>query len=157
VSPLPPEALEAVGRVYVEVYTALWDEDEEMMRERAGRLREQSDPPPDTSVDLGTESELRARLPVDVVFEGRRFRVDEHAGRFVAYATVCPHMLGPLFRADAVGADAEELVLECPWHGYRYDLAEGRSCDGQGLRLPAAPAVSLDAVPGRCTLVRAGR
>ena len=88
------------------------------------------------------------------MFEGRRFRVDERGGRFVAHPTVCPHMLGPLFRADD-GLDDEADVLECPWHGYRYDAAHGRSCDGHGLRLPVAPEVSLDVVPGRCTLVRA--
>ncbi len=150
VAPLPDDALAAVGRVYADLYTLLWDEDEEMICERAERLHEQASPPPDSAVDLGTESELRARLPLDVVFEGRRFRVIERAGRFVVHATVCPHMLGPLFAADG-----EEAVLECPWHGYRFDAEGGRSCDGRGLRLPASPAVSLETVPGRCTLVAA--
>jgi len=150
VRPLDEEVLAAVGRIYVDLYTMLWDEDEEMMCERSERLREQASPPPDSPVDLGTADELRARLPIDVVFGGRRFRVVERGGRFVARAAVCPHMLGPLFPADG-----DDATLECPWHGYRFDATSGRSCDGRGLRLPKAPEVSLDAVPGRCTLVAA--
>ncbi len=147
VQPLPEDALAAVGGAYVGVYTMLWDEDEEMMCERAERLREQTSPPPDSPVDLGTEAELRARLPLDVVFEGRRFRVVAAGDGFAAHAAVCPHMLGPLFAADD-----EAGVLECPWHGYRFDAEAGRSCDGRALRLPRAPIVSVDARSGRCTL-----
>ncbi len=146
--PLPEETLAAFGQAYVGAYTELWDEDEEMMVERAERLREQVSPPADTPVDLGPERDLRARLPLDVVFEGRRFRVVAEGEDFVVHPSVCPHMLGPLFAA----AD-EPGVLECPWHGYRYDAAERRSCDGRALRLPPAPVVSRDASSGRCTLM----
>jgi phenylpropionate dioxygenase-like ring-hydroxylating dioxygenase large terminal subunit len=147
VAPLDDDALAAVGRVYVGLYTTLWDEDEEMMRERAERLRELTSPPPDSPLDLGTGEELRARLPLDVVFEGRRFRVVAAGDGFSVHAAVCPHMLGPLFEADG-----EAGVLECPWHGYRFDAEAGRSCDGRSLRLPRAPRVSLDAQSGRYAL-----
>lgn len=150
VGALPEDALRAVGDVYVSLYTMLWDEDEEMMRERAERLGERTLPPADSPVDLGTPDELRERLPLDVVFEGRRFRVIEREGRLVAHASVCPHMLGPLFAADG-----DTATLECPWHGYAFDAETGRSCDGRGLRLPTPPLVSLDAKTGRCSLVRA--
>jgi len=145
---MPDDARDAVGRIYVDVYRGLWDEDEEMMRERAERLAEQESSPADTPRDLGAVAELRARLPVDVVFGGERFRVIDRAGELVAHAAVCPHMLGPLFEADG---DAD--TLECPWHGYAFETSTGRSCDGRGLRLPAAPRVEVDGATGRCRLM----
>lgn len=148
---MPTESLERLGRIYVELYTGLWDEDEEMMRERAARLAERTRPPPDTAVDLGSETEVRARLPLDVVFGGRRFRVIDRAGELVAHASVCPHLLGPLFPVDG-----EDDALECPWHGYTYSIAEGRSCDGRGLRLPPAPRIEIDPATGQCRLTRGG-
>lgn len=148
VPPQAEDALRGIGAMYVSLYTMLWDEDEEMILERAARLAEESHPPADTGVDLGSPDALRTRLPLDIVFEGRRFRVVEREGGFFVHAAVCPHMLGPLFAVD----DAPDQ-LECPWHGYVFDTETGRSCDGHRLRLPAAPRVDVDSAPGRCTLV----
>lgn len=147
---MPAAALESVGRIYVELYTGLWDEDEEMMCERAQRLAEQHAPPADTPLDLGSEAELRAQLPLDIVFGGRRFRIVDRGdggGRLAVHSSVCPHMLGPLHAADG-----DPDTLECPWHGYAFDARSGRSCDGRGLRLPAAPRVEVDPASGRCRL-----
>ena len=148
---MPDDSRDAVGRIYVDVYRGLWDEDEEMMRERAERLTERDSPPTDTPVDLGPAAELRARLPHDVVFGGERFRVIDREGELVAHAAVCPHMLGPLFEADG-----DTDTLECPWHGYAFDASTGRSCDGRALRLPPPPRVEIDATSGRCRLVGPG-
>jgi len=134
------EAAERVGEGYVRLYTQLWDEDEAMMveRERAlARLRARDDV---DRLDLGPVESLA--FPLDVEARGRCFRVEAVEGGWLAYSTTCPHLLGPLAR--------EGGELRCPWHDYRFDPATGRSCDGRGLRLAAAPRV--ETVEGRLQL-----
>ncbi|MEX0718520.1 MAG: Rieske 2Fe-2S domain-containing protein [Planctomycetaceae bacterium] len=41
-------------------------------------------------------------------------------GAPVAYSSVCPHFGGPL------EANFRDRTLTCPWHGWRFDLADGR-------------------------------
>jgi len=57
-----------------------------------------------------------------------------------AFEAFCPHMEGPLF----AGSIADGIVT-CPWHGWRYSLADGRRVDAEG------PADG----PGARALVRA--
>jgi hypothetical protein len=59
----------------------------------------------------------------------------------------CPHLPGPL-EACAV----HDASIVCPWHGYTIDLRTGRSADGRGLRLRAAPWVVVDRASGRVAL-----
>jgi hypothetical protein len=126
VLPLPEVALQSVGHVYVSLYTTLWDEDEEMMCERAARLAEQTAPPPDSSVGMllsaltngspygsGQEDQIRTTLTYP---QSRRPRAgtilslsDSHVSRPEPYAClsvsawstadVCAPYAGPLFYA----------------------------------------------------------
>lgn len=135
-----PDAVrrEMIGRGYVAAYRRLWDEDEAMMigreRELGARAAASGEAGPTA---LGPEDAVRASLPLAAWHDGRRWRVIERDGALLAHAAVCPHWLGPL---DDVAVDAEGCVT-CPWHGYRFDVASGRSADGRGLRLPPAPRV----------------
>ncbi len=147
---------EQMGRGYVELYRQLWDEDEAMMRTRARALASKSASAPATAADrgavvsLGSIEELRARLPFDLRFEGRPFRVVEEQGRLLAYSLVCPHWLGPL--DDAAIEDGR---VRCPWHGYRFDIGSGRECSGRRLRLAPPPRVQVDPENGQVWLDRA--
>ena len=58
-----------------------------------------------------------------------RFRIIELDGNLVAHATVCPHTLGPLGTATVTDG-----VIECPWHGYRFDVVTGKCVSGQNLQ-----------------------
>ena len=69
---------------------------------------------------------------------GRSWRLVEQDGVLHAHATVCPHSLGPLEEAAL-----EDGCVVCPWHGYRFRLADGR-CTEARLRLPQAPALRVD-------------
>jgi hypothetical protein len=92
---VPAAHRDAVGAGYVHVYTRLWDEDEAMMLRR--------------------QALLDGRL-----LDGYRdAAIDGVACRF---STICPHLGGPLDRAevDATG------VVTCPWHGHRFDVRTGR-------------------------------
>jgi nitrite reductase/ring-hydroxylating ferredoxin subunit len=142
-----PEQADAIGRAYVALYTRLWDEDAGMIERRA-RLLAAPAPADAGELRLGPLAALRARLPLDVELGGRAYRVAELDGEPVAYATACPHQLGPL----APGEKPHELA--CPWHGYRFDLRTRRSCDGRGLRLAPGPRVALEG-PQREVVLRA--
>ncbi len=139
------EAADALGAMYVKLYTQLWDEDESMMTDRARELsakRSASETPrasAPATVSLGRLSDLRPQLPLSVRFGGRGFRVVEHDGRLVAYSAVCPHLLGPLGDAPV-----EEGRVVCPWHGYTFDIETGRECSGRRLKLPPPPRVLVD-------------
>jgi nitrite reductase/ring-hydroxylating ferredoxin subunit len=62
-------------------------------------------------------------------------RTVEIDGEVVTFSAVCPHLLGPL--DDATICDG---IVECPWHGYRYDIRTGQEVTGRRLRLrPVTP------------------
>jgi nitrite reductase/ring-hydroxylating ferredoxin subunit len=136
-----PERVATLGNGYRAIYTKLWDEDEAMMRRRTLLLEAQRKPQPRSRevLELGALADVRAKLPLDVVMDGRPFRVIELDGELLAHSTVCPHWLGPLEAGEREGS-----VVACPWHDYRYDLRTGRSCDGRGLRLAPAPSVRIE-------------
>lgn len=43
------------------------------------------------------------------------------AGKLLALSNVCPHKLGPLAEGDI-----SDGKVECPWHGYVFNLATGQ-------------------------------
>jgi len=141
------DAADAVGGAFRALYTRLWDEDEAMMRMRAralARVRTRSAAATVRRIDLGARARLR--LPLRVEVDGQPLCVGELDGELVAWALTCPHWLGPLGEEpDAQGQ------LVCPWHGYRFDVRSGRSCDGRALRL--APAARVEVDGGRALLV----
>ena len=92
-----------------------------------------------------------------IVDQGRRsigvFRVGDS---FYALNNHCPHLGGPLcrgrmqawVRSDRPGVyerDTEHALVACPWHGWEYDLATGRSFLGPGEPPVRAYAVSVEA------------
>lgn len=71
---------------------------------------------------------------------GRSIGVFNDGGRLYAIRNVCPHHGAPLCRGKVTGRmlpspphvyeyspDASERVLRCPWHGFEFRLANGRS------------------------------
>ena len=146
---VPASRVDAFGKRYVALYTQLWDEDETMMQRRSWLLDR---PRPVESagspeLDLGTERELAARVPLRVEVGGRPVVVISDDGEWLAYDALCPHALGPLD-----GAPPVEGRVVCPWHGYAFDVRSGRGCDAAG-RLRLAPAPRLERRDGRVWLV----
>ena len=133
-----PARLFAIGAAYASVYERLWDEDEAMMRERE-RLLAAAVRPDAASLDLGSEHDVRQALPIDFELAGRPFRLVLLGETIVAHSTICPHWLGPLGDSAVFGG-----TVQCPWHGYRFDVASGR-CQGRPeLMLEPAPAIKID-------------
>lgn len=76
-----------------------------------------------------------------VEVRGRSIGVINDQGRLYALRNVCPHHGAPLcagrvqglmrpsepHRYDYSGEDEADRVVLCPWHGYKFRLADGRS------------------------------
>jgi len=131
----PDATLDKLGALLRGLYTRLWDEDEAMMIERAAALARLAEPSP-RELDLGPREALR--FPFDIDAGGQRLRITELGGELRVDTRTCPHWLGPLEPTE------DPTVVQCPWHGYRFDPQTRKSCDGRGLRLPAPPALRLD-------------
>jgi len=143
---------ETLGRFYRELYAGLYDEDVAMMALRQQRLREASRDQSKESSEhylLGRLEDVRARLPLVIELAGQRFRVVEVGGELFAHTVVCPHLLGPLDNAEVM----TDGSIECPWHGYRFDLRTG-ACRGRAeLRLRPMVAIRIDPATSLVTAV----
>src|SRR6516162_6963920 len=130
-----------IGRFYTKLYARLYDEDVRMMCERQVQL-DSSHPSAHENIApmmLGSLADVRGRLPVMVNIRGREFCIVESDGELIAYSTLCPHLLGPLGKSNA-----HDGIIECPWHGYRYDIRTRKCLSGANLSLAIAPRVRID-------------
>jgi nitrite reductase/ring-hydroxylating ferredoxin subunit len=66
--------------------------------------------------------------------EGVEVVVISSGDRLHVVREVCPHMGGPLGQATYCAMDG---TLECPWHGYVFDLATGALKDNPNKRIMA--------------------
>ena len=76
--------------------------------------------------DVWMMSERQAQLDS----RDRRVRTVDVDGVPVTFSAVCPHLLGPLDDAPVVDG-----IVECPWHGYRFDVRTGECVHGARCRL----------------------
>ena len=132
-----PQRRAVIGDGFVAAYEILWDEDEVMMRAREAALAPAEQNLLPDSIELGRAAALT--LPLVFAFGPGRFRLVDFDGRLVTHSIICPHWLGPLDHAAI-----ENGSVRCPWHGYCFDVATGRSADGRGLRLARAPTITVE-------------
>jgi nitrite reductase (NADH) small subunit/3-phenylpropionate/trans-cinnamate dioxygenase ferredoxin subunit len=59
------------------------------------------------------------------------FRVD---GQYYAIDEVCPHMGASLSEGEV-----QNLVVTCPWHGWRFRLADGAWADNPRIKIGCYP------------------
>jgi nitrite reductase/ring-hydroxylating ferredoxin subunit len=102
---------ERIASVYARLYQRLYDEDEAMM--------------------IGRQEALEAHV-LAVLPPARTVEID---GESYSFRARCPHRSGPLEDAPVVDG-----IIQCPWHGYRFDVRSGRNLDGHGCRLTRASA-----------------
>jgi nitrite reductase/ring-hydroxylating ferredoxin subunit len=140
---ITPERAPEIFGFYKSLYTRLYDEDVEMMSGRQAQLdalKNRAPAEPSPRRVLGTLEQVRLRLPMTIEERGRRFRIVELDGKLIAHATVCPHTLGPLGTATVTSG-----IIECAWHGFRFDIVTGKCVSGHNCSLAPAPLVSVDA------------
>jgi len=92
-----------------------------------------------TTVDVGAVTEFEHARPRIVSAEGRELGVIRWGERFYAVRNVCAHMgarlcSGTVTASTAatgslaeITADTGRPVVNCPWHGWSYELESGRS------------------------------
>ena len=123
------DAVEGFGEMILTLYTQLWDEDEDMMRERHRRLQERRSDA--SEIELGSRESLIDRLldGETILFQLKRreYQLRYHNESLVTHPTICPHLLGPL--SDST---IETNQLVCPWHGYRFDMTTGECVSPPG-------------------------
>jgi len=139
-----------VGEYYRKLYAQLYDEDVSMMTERQrqlDRIKKGGGRAPRT-LDLGLLGDLQRRLPVSIQVDGHPYRIIEIDGEVLVYSLVCPHLLGPLG-----GAEVRDGVVECPWHGYRFEIRSRRNIRGsRPCRLAEPPLLTVDPATSEVTL-----
>ncbi len=74
----------------------------------------------ETVCDVGEIEEGRARIAR--LSNGQRVAVFRHEGRLSAISNACAHQNGPLGEGRIVFG-----CVTCPWHGFQYNVADGRS------------------------------
>lgn len=76
---------------------------------------------------VGPVDEVRGRAPWTVDVDGLEIAVFAVSDGFRALGNSCPHAGGPL--AEGV---VEHGCVECPWHGWSFDLTTGACRNGPG-------------------------
>lgn len=90
---------------------------------------------------IGPLAELPPGTRRVVDIDGRSIGVFNVGGRLYAVRNRCPHQGAPLCAGHVSGLwrsprpyervlDEDQVILKCPWHGWEFDLATGRSVAG---------------------------
>ena len=106
-----------------------------------GRAGDEPASETDGWADACDVSELRDGRGHTVSVGGERVAIFLYDGKISAISNVCQHQNGPLGEGRIIDG-----CVTCPWHGYQYDPASGRS-----------PAPFTERVPTFDVEVRAGR
>src|SRR5262245_6019313 len=69
-----------------------------------------------------------------VELEGKLIAVFLHQGRYYAIDDVCPHM-----GASLSGGFVENGIVTCPWHAWRFCLADGAWADYKKIKIGCYP------------------
>lgn len=80
-------------------------------------------------------SDLRSDCGKTVMVGDRLIALFLVDGRACAIDDVCPHM-----GASLGAGDLEQGVVTCPWHGWRFRVADGTWADNPRIKIPSYPA-----------------
>jgi nitrite reductase (NADH) small subunit/3-phenylpropionate/trans-cinnamate dioxygenase ferredoxin subunit len=75
-------------------------------------------------VSIGRAEDIPEGGSAVVTVNGKEVAVFRHDGRFYAIDDLCPHM-----GASLSGGFVEDGVVTCPWHYWRFRLADGAWAD----------------------------
>ncbi len=106
-------------------------------------------------VDVGAVSDFEDRRVRIVKAQGREVGVLRWRDRFFAVHNRCPHQKGPVCLGIVSGrlmgaapgsmdVDDEAPVLACPWHGWEFELQNGRALWDQSYAVRVYPVSVRD-------------
>jgi nitrite reductase/ring-hydroxylating ferredoxin subunit len=75
-------------------------------------------------VKVADKSDLSSGQGMVVELDGRPIALFNVNGEFHALDNICPHRGGPLGEGYV---DCNNRTVQCPWHGWTFDLASGVS------------------------------
>jgi nitrite reductase/ring-hydroxylating ferredoxin subunit len=149
--PKLPELLKNLyAKQLVHTYAKLYDEDLWMMATRQhelDRIKAGTKLQSAESVELGLLTEIEKNLPLTFNFNNNPYQLVKLDGELQAFSTTCPHMLGPL-QDSAI----EQGIVECPWHGYQFDVRSRECVSGAKCKLAPAPIISIGKNTGVVTV-----
>ncbi len=74
-------------------------------------------------IDICDASEIEEGLAkIKILPNGERVAVFRHEGKLNAISNACAHQNGPLGEGRII-----DCLVTCPWHGFQYDVRNGRS------------------------------
>lgn len=82
-------------------------------------------------IRIATVDEIPPGTGKEFVAGGRIVAVYNVGGEFQSLDGVCPHSGGPLANGKLDGA-----IVTCPWHGWQFDVTNGRHCLNSNLKQP---------------------
>lgn len=102
------------------------------------------------TVDVGAVGEFEDRRMRIVHAGAQEVGVLRWDGRFFAVHNRCPHQSGPVCLGVVSGrlsgaapgtmeVDDETPVLQCPWHGWEFELVRGRALWDDGYAVKTVP------------------
>jgi nitrite reductase/ring-hydroxylating ferredoxin subunit len=104
---------------------------------------------------VATESELEEGDQIVTIINGLEVSIFNIDNEYYAYANWCAHQAGPVCEGRITGTvtstydretgeerrtyEKEGEVLNCPWHGWEYDIKSGECLSKNGVSLPSFP------------------
>ena len=85
-------------------------------------------------VSIGKAEDVPEGGSVVVEVNGKDVAVFRAGGRFFAIDDLCPHM-----GASLSGGYVEDGVVTCPWHYWRFRLADGAWADNPRIKIGSYP------------------
>ena len=85
-------------------------------------------------VTVATVDELPPGTGKTVEVQGARIALFNVGGSFYAIDNTCPHAGGPLGEGSLKGD-----VVECPWHGWKFDVCTGQRPDNPDFTVACCP------------------
>lgn len=102
--------------------------------------------------NLGSADQVPEGDRIIVELQGKEIAVFNVDGEYYAYVNWCAHQGGPSCEGNVTGTMEAEYdnengnvelnyckegkILNCPWHGWEYDLTSGECLSRQGVMLP---------------------
>jgi nitrite reductase (NADH) small subunit len=93
----------------------------------------------DSLVKIAITSEIAPGQGCVVEVAGRTLALFNVDGRFYAVDNTCPHRGGPLGDGELDGA-----IVQCPWHGWRWDVTTGANVNNPAVRVACVPVTVRD-------------
>lgn len=136
---------------YINTYSKLYDEDLWMMATRQHELdrlknRKSAQNQQELNKDrliLGNLKSVEKELPIQFTLKGHPYRLIKLKDELIAHSSTCPHMLGPLQDSQVIDVPNTNGIVECPWHGYMFDIKTRECTTGHKCKLAPAPKIEV--------------